>query len=118
MACYVFKHFFSTAAEDFFFDVCYRCLAGIIPRANMASMVIFALSFFAVRNIWWPAVSLEFWTLSVKSLRDGTAHSNAVVGVFLVGNIFLTGLQFFWGFLLLKKVRKTLQGQSKKSKAG
>jgi len=35
----------------------------------------------------------------------------ALVMTFLVANILLTGLQFFWGFLIAKGVLKKIRGQ-------
>ena len=53
-----------------------------------------------VRLIIWPWISYPFWQDSIALLRSGTAHSNFVVGFFLVANIFLTGLQFVWGWMI------------------
>ena len=85
----------------------FKSLRNSFPRTNQVSRIAFALSFFAVRMVWWPIVSLDFWRLSLSALRQGTAHSTFIVGTFLVGNIFLTGLQFFWGFQLVKFVKRS-----------
>ena len=96
----------------------FRSLRGAFPLANKFFRVSFALSFFAVRMIWWPIVSLDFWRLSLAALSEGKAHSTFVVGTFLVGNIFLTGLQFFWGFQLVKFVQRSFSGgKPRKSEA-
>ena len=61
-----------------------------------------------VRLVWWPIVSFGFWQLSLEALRTGSAKNSAVVGVFLVGNVFLTGLQFLWGAKLVDFALTTL----------
>lgn len=78
---------------------------------NEVSRVVFALSFIIIRLIIWPIISFEFWRGSIDLVRNGTAHSNFVVLFFLFANLFLTGLQFMWGykifgFLLPKKGKK------------
>ena len=95
----------------------FKSLRGAFPCANQFFRIAFALSFFAVRMIWWPIVSLDFWRLSLAALREGTAHSTFVVGTFLVGNVFLTGLQFFWGFRLVKFVQRSFLGGKPKDEA-
>jgi TLC domain len=79
---------------------------------NEVSRVSFAVSFIGLRLIAWPVISLSFWNDSYQLLSGGKAHSNFVVGYFLFANLFLTGLQFFWGskifgFLFKKKAKKT-----------
>ena len=82
---------------------------------NEVSRVVFALLFLSIRLVIWPYVSYYFWVGSWDLLKSGTAHSTFAVGYFLFANVFLTGLQFFWGhkifgFLLPKKEKKQQQG--------
>ena len=72
-------------------------LKAKFPALNDLCRVAFAVSFILLRLLLWPYVSFEFWTGSLALLQEGKAHSIFVVSVFLGANIFLTGLQFFWG---------------------
>jgi hypothetical protein len=67
------------------------------------SRLVFASSFFLIRLIFWPMVSFELWFGCQDLLRSNQAHSNFVVGFFLFANLFLTGLQFYWGYLIIRK---------------
>jgi hypothetical protein len=78
---------------------------------NELSRTIFAISFIIIRLFLWPYYSYTFWKGSLDLLQSGTAHSTFVVSFFLLANMFLTGLQFFWGykifgFLLPKKQKQ------------
>jgi hypothetical protein len=89
------------------------------PTLNELCRVSFALSFIVLRLIVWPYVSYTFWVGSINLLQSGEAHSSFVVFVFLAANIFLTGLQFFWGskiFGFLFKSNKKNPKESSKSK--
>jgi hypothetical protein len=67
------------------------------------TQVSFALSFVAIRLVWWPMVSYPFWLESVAALKGETnAHSPFVIGFFLLSNVFLTFLQFFWGVQIVQ----------------
>ena len=66
------------------------------------SQISFALSFVILRLIIWPIKSWEFWVGSIDLLSSGKAHSQFVVGFFLLANMFLTGLQFMWGWTIIQ----------------
>ena len=54
----------------------------------------------------------------ITTLSSGTAHNELVVYIFFLGNLFLTGLQFVWGFSIINFVRRTLNPEeSKKPKS-
>ena len=76
----------------------------------------FAISFFILRIIVWPYVSYEFWVGSVNLLQSGKAHSTFVVAFFLLANLFLTGLQFFWCSKIFGFLFKKPKGSAEKSK--
>ena len=42
---------------------------------------------------------------------ESPRQPTALVMTFLVANILLTGLQFFWGFLIAKGVAKKIRGE-------
>lgn len=71
------------------------------PMINQASRLIFAASFIFLRILFWTKVSYEFWQSSLTLLYSGEAHSIFVVTFFLLSNIFLTLLQYFWGFKIV-----------------
>lgn len=82
----------------------------------------FALSFVILRLILWPMGAIDFWTGCADLLQTGKAHSRLVVGSFLIANLFLTGLQFFWGskifgflFKAHKKTKKSATGNENTS---
>lgn len=83
-------------------------LRDSMPVTNTACRILFALSFFAIRILAWSVMSLDFWGASVSSLRDGSSQDTVVVLTFLVGNVLLTGIQFYWGCQLIGFVRKSL----------
>ena len=67
------------------------------PVVNEVARISFAVSFIILRLIIWPFYSYPFWVGSFELLFKEAPHSYFVVGFFLFANIFLTGLQFFWG---------------------
>ena len=86
---------------------------------NELSRYTFALSFLIIRLIIWPYISYDFIRGSVDLLQSGRAHSKFAVGFFLFANVFLTGLQFFWGtkiFGFLFKSGKKKDNKDAKSK--
>ncbi len=82
---------------------------------NEVSRIIFAIAFIIIRLIMWPYIGItKFWVGSVDLVKTGNAHSNFVVIFVLAANLFLTGLQFLWGykifgFLLPKKASSKKQ---------
>ena len=89
-----------------------------IPKTNTMARLIFAISFFIVRVFWWPYVSYTFWLLSIDLIRNGDAtkiHNIFVVYIFLIGNIGLTFLQFFWGQKILLNTWKMIKSDTKKN---
>jgi hypothetical protein len=86
------------------------------PIAFQVSQYSFAASFIVIRTIVWPMISWPFWIGSVELLRNGTAHNTFVVGFFLMANVFLTLLQFFWLKLILQSVGIISKGGKAKAK--
>ena len=79
-------------------------LAAKYPAAQNAAKGSFAVAFFIIRIFWWPFVSYELFLGCVDLFRTQKAHSSFVAGFFLFANMFLTFLQFYWGFLIGRKV--------------
>jgi len=68
------------------------------------SSKIFGISFIALRLIMWPIVTYYFWVSSMDLLQTGKANPPSAVLAFLVCNVFLTGLQFMWGDIIVRRV--------------
>lgn len=85
------------------------------PILYQASQVTFALSFIILRLIMWPIKSWTFWNGSIDLLQSGKAHSQFAVGFFLLANIFLTGLQFMWGWTIIKMLLPGSKAKKTKS---
>lgn len=62
----------------------------------------FAFSFLAIRIVWWPLMSVPFWKDSIALIQSQRGHSNFVIGFFLLANVFLTLLQFYWGWMIVQ----------------
>ena len=97
-------------------------LAKKLSILNELSRVSFAVSFILLRLIVWPYFSYHFALGSIDLLTTNfhtKCHSGFVVGFFLFANVFLTGLQFFWGSKIvgfLFKGNKKEKGDSKGEK--
>lgn len=78
----------------------------------------FAASFVVLRLIVWPRYSWAFWKESLALLQNGKGHSNFVIGTFLFANVFLTFLQFFWGYKIVQSALGGGGSDKKKSKSG
>lgn len=74
----------------------------------------FAVSFILLRLVIWPYISLSFWSLSIELLDGGKSHSRLVVIIFLVANILMTGLQFFWGYKIIRRLINATLGAGRK----
>ncbi len=87
------------------------------PAIASAARYSFAASYFIIRILYWPVVSYELFFGCKDLLQNGTAHSNFVVGFFVFANSFLTGLQFYWGYLIIKGLQKKSSSSKGASKA-
>ena len=72
------------------------------PQIFILSKIIFGCSYFIIRMVIWPILSIELWLGCRDLLVSGKAQSNVVVGFLMFANMFLTGLQLYWGYLLVK----------------
>lgn len=88
-------------------------LAETYPTVNSFAKGSFIIGFFVIRIIIWPVVSYELFFGCLDLIMNKTAHSNFVVGFFLFANTFLTFLQFYWGFLIAKKLLKMSKSKKK-----
>jgi len=88
-------------------------LKNEFPSLYKYSRVTFAVSFLIIRCGVWPIISYDFWT---QVLGAEKWHSPFVCIFFLVGNAFLTGLQFFWASKIVKALLKMFSGANQKAK--
>lgn len=91
-------------------------LAKKLSILNEISRISFAASFIILRLIVWPYFSYHFALGSINLLTTNfhtQCHSGFVVGFFLFANVFLTGLQFFWGSKIIGFLFKSGKKSSK-----
>jgi len=74
---------------------------------NETARVLFAVSFLSLRCIYWPFVCYSFWRNLLSSMAP-----MGLKAVWMGFNLGLTGLQYYWGSLVVKGVIKLLQGSS------
>lgn len=90
----------------------YPSLKNAMPVTNENVRTAFVVIFIPIRIVYWPYICSEFWKDSVAELQSDTPRQPAaLVLTFLVANVLLTGLQFFWGMLIAKGVMKKIKGQ-------
>ena len=95
-------------------------LAQKYPVIAGQSRNIFGLSFVIVRLCVWPVICYDFWRNSYKVYVSKRIHSEVVFGFFLFANTFLTFLQVYWGYLIIKGAlkSKSKSGGSKNERGG
>ena len=86
------------------------------PTLYQASRTIFAFSFFLIRLFWWPIISYELFYSCLNLIQSQKAHSLFIVNYFLFSNLFLTSLQFYWGYLILSNLFNRNKDKEKKEK--
>jgi hypothetical protein len=86
------------------------------PTLNSISRWTFGVLFILVRIIYWPIVSYSFWTGSISIIATKRSHSLPVTIIYLLANIFMTGLQFFWGSKIVSSMLKSAKSDKKKVK--
>jgi len=98
-------------------------LGDMFPKTKVVMGVLFACGFIPLRCVIWPYMSYFVWQDLLEVWKLGP-HSEGVILFFLVGNIILTGMQFFWlGEIVLTAKRElmatkeTTTGRTKSQKA-
>jgi hypothetical protein len=91
-------------------------LSEAFPLVNTVNRLLFAVSFVALRIVWWPFVSVDFWMKAIEMLRDGSCRDWRISAVFMVSNAFMTYLQFMWGALIIKMAVRAVKGEKGKPK--
>jgi len=85
-------------------------LAGF-PSLVEVFQIAFAITFLIFRTCYWPVVSYQFWSDSLEAMNTNKVHSEFAYGTFLVANIGLTGLQWFWTTKILGGIANKLNGE-------
>lgn len=80
-------------------------LRHAFPAISEASRVLFAILFLAIRCVYWPIVSVDFW---IACLASDAALWLQIIWYFF--NIALTLLQFYWGSLVVRGIMRKLSG--------
>mmetsp|Transcript_22723 Transcript_22723/g.34366 ORF Transcript_22723/g.34366 Transcript_22723/m.34366 type:complete len:268 (-) Transcript_22723:102-905(-) len=88
----------------------------ILKSLNEICRILFALLFVAMRAVAFPYITAsscipDFWQASQE--RPEVAAPCISV---MVANVLFTVLQLYWGFLLLKQIKKALMGGNKEEK--
>jgi len=91
----------------------YKGLSSHYPVLNELNRNVFAVIFLCVRVVYWPYICYMFWADSITLMQKPSAERVPlfVIWSFCLSNILLTGLQFFWGSLILRGIAKVLQGK-------
>eukprot|EP00747_Dinoflagellata_sp_TGD_P124029 gnl/TRDRNA2_/TRDRNA2_173936_c0_seq2.p2 gnl/TRDRNA2_/TRDRNA2_173936_c0~~gnl/TRDRNA2_/TRDRNA2_173936_c0_seq2.p2 ORF type:complete len:276 (-),score=39.70 gnl/TRDRNA2_/TRDRNA2_173936_c0_seq2:132-959(-) len=84
--------------------------AAAFDKVNKVCRVCFAVSFLSVRCVYWPCIIVDLWKTQV-TVAIPFKFNLAV----LCGSIGLTGLQLYWGSLIVKALIKKM---SKGDKSG
>ncbi len=75
-----------------------------LPRgAEPAARLLFALSFVALRMVYWPIVTVQYWRDSLDAL-SGVLPSQLQMFFYLGSNAVLTGMQLVWGLKVASRL--------------
>lgn len=86
-----------------------------LASLNETSRIVFAVSFFVMRTIYFPYVSMA-WVLpdvmEVAALEPDERDNVSLAPLYTMAsfNALFSCLQFYWGFLLMRQVLKMLRG--------
>lgn len=80
--------------------------------AYQGCQLCFLLSFFIIRIFLWTITIYYYLTESWQLVVDGVAHSNFHVITNLFSSFFLTGLQYYWGYLMIDMLAGELNKKS------
>ena len=79
-------------------------------RAQRGCRGLFLVSFIALRTVWFPIVSFGQVDPDLLAVARTASTGTAALTMLVLGlNIAFTGLQWYWSYLLLRQVYKTLK---------
>jgi len=84
----------------------FRYFPGFAEKNRIADIgckAIFFFCFIYFRLVLWSIVNFSFWKDTLSTLADQKSHCPAVAVYFLAANLILSGLQFYWGWILIKE---------------
>ncbi|GAB5361843.1 hypothetical protein AAMO2058_000747500, partial [Amorphochlora amoebiformis] len=84
-----------------------EAITPMLFQFNEISRMMFAGLFLSIRVVYWPYVSMQFWGDALDALTEGRPYPFELVCT-LMANIGLTILQFYWGVIILKQIRRKL----------
>jgi len=107
------------AVVDFFKH--FPALRTHFSTTNELTRQVFAVLFLALRGVYWPICSLGFWRATLATFDAGAQAQAAVPApimyTFLVCNVLMTCLQWFWASLILKAIVHKLTGDPRHKEA-
>lgn len=80
---------------------CIKCMNLNVPRLMVVSRVTFAVLFMVFRVAAWTIVSLLFWYDTISRYPNIPNFG----ALFCIGNLGLTGLQYYWAKMIVKKIK-------------
>lgn len=84
------------------------------PLLNTVCRLLFAALFVLSRVIYFPILDYHFWRHCYSMHYNNEIRQYTPVLFFLIANIFMTGLQFFWGAKMAGFVSNSINGPPKK----
>ena len=88
------------------------------PTVNELSRNIFAVLFLTIRGCYWPYSSFWFWKQSLQVLASGVTYTPlGVIYTFLVCNVMMTMLQWYWASLILTALYYLIIGDERHKQA-
>lgn len=78
---------------------------------NFIINIIFILLYFIFRIVIWIYANYQFILMNIIHKEILFSKYKIIIFILITGNIFLTFLQFYWGFLIYNKVVKKIKGE-------
>jgi len=94
----------------------FRHLKEAYPGFAELNRVLFAVSFLAMRVVYWPFVCLRFWLDATSELSARAASGSSLAAhdivliIFMVMNVLLSALQAFWGSKVVAGIVRKIKG--------
>lgn len=80
------------------------------PMLDMVAQGAFALGFYGIRIFYWSMVQYELFNMLIPKLLENTVHSRVVVCFFAGAALFLSALQWWWGFKIAQSIADVVRG--------
>ena len=86
---------------------------------NELARTLFAVTFLIFRAVYWPYCSYVFFGVSLRSLSSGALGGVApwVVYIFLISNVLMTCLQWYWASLIITALAQMVSGDKRHKEA-